>query len=90
MTDIDAALARFRELPVHPGLATIDDPVLAALADRPAAPTRASASMLGIAGAVAMAIGVAGSLLPSAPARASVSFGTPPALAPSSLLGGGE
>jgi hypothetical protein len=48
--------------------------------------------MLGIAAMMAMAIGVAGSLLPSAPAGASAvaSFGTPPALAPSRLLGGDE
>jgi hypothetical protein len=92
MTDIDFALGRIRDLPVHPGLATIDQPVMAALADRPAGAARPSAPMLGIAAMMAMAIGVAGSLLPSAPAGASAvaSFGTPPALAPSRLLGGDE
>jgi hypothetical protein len=90
MTDIDAALARLRDMPVPAGLSAIDAPVLAALADRPAGSARASASMLGIAAAVAMTIGMAGSLLPSTPAHASAAFGAPPALAPSSLLGGDE
>jgi hypothetical protein len=36
-----------------------------------------------------MMIGMAGSLLPSAPAHAAP-FGAPPALAPSTLLGGDE
>ena len=80
MTDIDAALARLREMPVHPGLGSID----AAILDGIAAGVRQPLS-----GSV---VGMAGSLIPGASVTAApvAPFGASPALAPSTLLGGGE
>ncbi len=92
MTNIDAALARLREMPVHPDLESIDLAVMADIAERTSASTSMSAAMLGLAATTALLVGVAGSVIQPAPVRmASVApFGTPAALAPSTLLGGGE
>lgn len=92
MTDIDAALARLREMPVHPRLASIDAAVLAGVAMHAAGPRPLSGNVFGAAALAALTIGVVGSVLPGTPVRAAsvAPFGTPPALAPSSLLGSGE
>ena len=90
MTDIDTALASLREMPVHPGLVSLDAAVMADIAARAAAPL--SGAMFGLAGTAALLVGVAGSVIEPAPVRAAsaVPFGTPVTLAPSTLLGGGE
>jgi len=89
MTDIDTALARLRDLPVDPRLDHLDDAVFGVLAARRAA---ASGPMIGIAAGCALAIGIAGSAIVGDESRAApvVAFGTPAALAPSSLLGSRE
>jgi hypothetical protein len=92
MTKIDAELARLREMPVHPRLAWIDAAVLAGVAIHAAGSRPLSATVFGMAAIAALTIGIAGSVLPGTPVSAApvAPFGTPPALAPSSLLGGGE
>lgn len=92
MTDIDATLAQLREMPVHPGLSSIDAAVLEQVAMRAAGSHPLSATVFGVAALAALTIGIASSVLPSTPASAAsvAPFGTPPALAPSSLLGSGE
>ena len=88
MTDIDAMLARLRESPVHPGLAMIDASVLAELATCEKAPAPLGTRAFGMAAIMALAIGVAGSAFPGAPATAAVlPVGVSSALAPSTLLG---
>ena len=90
MTNIDAALARLREMPVHPDLASIDVAVMADLVARPSASV--SGAMLGLAATAALLIGVAGSVIQPGPVRAASAapFGTSTPLAPSTLLGSGE
>ncbi len=80
MTDLDL----LRDIAPHPGLDGIEQRVLARVAarQREAAGSRTT---LGLA-AVAMLMGVAGSWFPAAPAQAAATFGTPGALAPSTLL----
>ncbi len=90
MTNIDGALARLREMPVHPGLASIDAAVMADIDARASTPR--SGAVLGLAATAALLIGVAGSVIQPAPVLATgvAPFGAPAALAPSTLLGGGE
>src|SRR3546814_3096198 len=85
MTDIDAELARLREMPVHPRLASIDAAVLADVAIQAAGSRPLSGTVFGMAAISALAIGIAGSALPGTPVRAAsvAPFGAPPALAPS-------
>jgi len=89
MTDIDTALASLREMPVHPGLASLDVAVMTDIAARASAPL--SGAMLGLAATAALLIGAAGSVIPPPPVRAAdiTPFGAPAALAPSTLLGSG-
>lgn len=89
MTDIDAMLARLRESPVHPGLATMDAAIFDELTARASVPATLGAGGLSMVAAIALMIGVVGSALPGTPVKAaSISpFGAPPALAPSTLLG---
>jgi len=92
MTDLDAAFARLRDMPVDPRLAKVDAAVLDGLARAAAAPPF-SATVFGTAAlaALALALGFAGALVPGTPAGATPApFGAPPALAPSSLLAGSE
>ena len=88
MAEIDIILARLRTGPVHPDLADMDAFVLAAIEGR--ANTESGQGFRGLAVAAAMALfmGIAGSVLPGAANRTiSISpFGVPPALAPSTLL----
>jgi hypothetical protein len=92
MTDIDAALARLRDVPVHPGLASIDAAVLERVAMDAAGQHPLSVKAFGMAAIAALSLGIASSVIPGMPASAAsiAPFGTPPALAPSSLLGSGE
>jgi hypothetical protein len=89
MTDIDTALARLRELPVHPGLGAIDARVLERLALRASGAPPHSARVFGMAAVLAMSIGIVGSAIPGVPVPAAsvLPFGGPSALAPSTLLG---
>lgn len=91
MTDIDAALAHIREMPVHPRLASIDAMVLERLAIQ-AASRPLPGTIFGIAALTALTIGIAGAVVPNTPVRAAsaMPFGVPPALAPSTLLGSAE
>jgi len=91
MIDIDSALARMREMPADPRLASIDAVVLERLAlqvnSRPL-----SGTIFGVAAIVALSIGFASTVLPDAPVQtASIApFGAPSALAPSTLLASAE
>ena len=86
MNNVDEMLARLANAPLPSRLATMDQAVFAGLAQY----DRSGASRsLGIAGMVALAVGVASTGLPASPAVAAPSvtpFGVPSALAPSSLL----
>lgn len=92
MTNIDAELARLREMPLHPRLASIDAAVLEGVAIRAAGSRPLSGTVFGMTALAALTIGIASSALPGTPVRAAsiAPFGAPPALAPSALLGGGE
>lgn len=92
MNDLDSALARVRDLPVPPRLAAIDTAVLARIAARDAEGRAPAGRLFGLAALAALAIGMAGAVLPEAPVKAAavVPFGAPAALLPSSLLGNGE
>jgi hypothetical protein len=88
MDDIDNLLARIRDLPLDPRLDTIDGAVFDGLAHRDA--SRATIPAMAMVAALSLVIGLAGSLVPAQPVRAAATFplGAPPALAPSTLLGG--
>ena len=89
MSDLDEVLARIGGAPLPPRLATMDEAVLAGLAEHQRNSARNSLRSLSIAAIVALAIGVFSTSLPGSPAAAAPSvtvFGAPPALAPSSLL----
>ncbi|EXS70509.1 MULTISPECIES: hypothetical protein [unclassified Sphingobium] len=93
MTDVDAALARLREAPVHPRLATIDEAVLNHMIARTSARDVSPAGFFGMAAVGALIMGIAGSSFPGEPVRLASSispFGAPPMLAPSTLLESGE
>lgn len=87
--DVDAALNRLRELPVDTRLARMDGVVLEAIASSRFAGTPLSGAMISIAAGVALAIGLAGSIMSPYPESAPsiAPFGAPATLAPSSLLG---
>ncbi len=89
MTDIDAMLAQLRDGPVHPGLSSIDDAVMDELAVRAQATPVLSGKAFGMAAAMALIVGIAGSALPGGEVRAAPisPLGAPPMLAPSTLLG---
>ena len=91
MTDLDAALATLARAPLHPGLGSIDDAVLAGLGARLSRGGISNGS-LGVAACAALAIGIAGATLPEEPARAAslTPLGAPLVLAPSTLLASAE
>ena len=90
MDHLDTLLAGMKGLPVDPRLAGIDGAVLRGIASRQQARNQLRA--MAIVALVSLGVGVAGSVVPSEPVRAATVFplGAPAALAPSSLLGGGE
>lgn len=90
MTDIDTMLAQLRDGPIHPGLNAIDAAVMDELAERAQATPMLSGKAFGLAGAMALAVGIAGSALPGGEVKAAPisPLGAPPMLAPSTLLGG--
>jgi len=90
MTDIDAALAQLRTLPLHPGLAAMDQAVLKEVVLGPRRAEAISPSTMGLAALASLAIGLASSTFAPANAAPPMPFGTPAALAPSTLLGLGE
>jgi hypothetical protein len=83
MHNLDETLKQLGNAPLDPRLATMDQIVLAGLAERRESAN--SARALGLAAFAALALGIAGAGLPGAPAVAGP-LGAPPALAPSSLL----
>lgn len=88
-TDLDAALRRLAEQPVHPGLANLENDVLKLIAaERRAGGVTMRSGMLAAVGAVSL--GIAGGGLSSAAATAQVPtlspFGPSVPLAPSTLL----
>ncbi|MGV3481205.1 MAG: hypothetical protein ACO1O3_14740 [Sphingobium sp.] len=89
MTDIDVMLAQLRDGPVHPGLTAIDAAVMDELAERAQATPALSGKAFGMAAAMALVVGIAGSALPGGEVRAAPisPLGAPPMLAPSTLLG---
>ncbi|MBN8812344.1 MULTISPECIES: hypothetical protein [unclassified Sphingomonas] len=91
MTDIDAALARLREMPLHPRLAAIDATVLDHMATRSVS-RPVPGMVFGLAALSALTFGIASAAVPGTPARAAqlAPFGTSPALAPSTLLSSAE
>ncbi len=90
MNDLDTLFARMRDLPVDPRLGAMDEAVLAGLASRQQARTQMRA--MALVAVVSLSVGLLGSIVPAEPVRAATVFplGAPAALAPSSLLGGGE
>lgn len=91
MTDIDAALARLRELPLHPRLAAMDASVLDQIAARSVS-RPVPGTVFGLAALSALTVGIASTAVPAPQARAAplAPFGTSPALAPSTLLSSAE
>ena len=88
MTDIDLALARLGQAPVPAGLAAIDDAVLSGVTRRRQEVALAP-RLMGLAGAFALGLGIAGGSLSSsdpASAQSLSPFATAGALAPSALL----
>lgn len=88
MMNLDDMLDQLRSAPPHPRLAALEDTVLAKIGQ--AHPTEARAPLI-VAAAAALAIGLAGGVLPSVEsgsATAAVPLGAPGPLAPSALLGG--
>lgn len=90
MTDLDMQLARIGALPTDPRLATIDGAVLAGLAEAAAQPPVLPGAALGVIAALALMAGAAVAAIPrpATPSTGLDPFGTPMALAPSTLLGG--
>ena len=91
MTDLDAALATLAHAPLHPGLGSIDEAVLAGLGAHLRRGGISNGS-LGVAACAALVIGIAGAALPGKPASAAslTPLGTPFVLAPSTLLASAE
>ena len=91
MTDLDAALATLAHAPLHPGLGSIDEAVLAGLGVHLRRGGISNGS-LGVAACAALVIGIAGAALPGKPASAAslTPLGTPLVLAPSTLLASAE
>lgn len=88
MMNLDDMLDQLRSEPPHPRLAALDDAVLAKIGL--VRPAEARAPLL-VAAAAALALGLAGGVLPSVEsgsATAAVPLGAPGPLAPSALLGG--
>lgn len=85
--DVDAALRQMRELPVDPRLAGIEGGVFDGIADARGKPL--GGRLVGLAASLALLIGLLGSTIPgyADPAPSAAPFGTPSALAPSTLLG---
>jgi len=86
--DLDLTLRRLGEMPVPPGLAAMDDAVLAGV-DRARQDAAGGTLLMGATVAVALALGVAGGgLAGTAPvsARTLSPFAPDNALAPSTLL----
>ena len=93
MNNIDDMLAGLSAAPLPTRLMTIDDAVLAQVAERQANAAPLSGSMIGLVLVTAVGMGIAGAVFPSAPAQASRTispFGAPAGLAPSTLLDSGE
>ena len=89
MTDLDALLSDMRDLPLDPRLDHIDDVVLAGVARR--AQLQASLRAIALVATLSLGVGIAGSVVPAEPVQAAVfPLGAPAALAPSTLLDGGE
>ena len=91
MTDLDAALATLAHAPLHPGLGSIDEAVLAGLGAHLRRGGISNGS-LGVAACAALVIGIAGAALPGETASAAslTPLGTPLVLAPSTLLASAE
>lgn len=86
-TDIDAALRRLADGD-HPGLAAMDETVMARIYERRRSDAAFGAPLMAMAALGAVTLGVAVGMLPAAPAAAaSLSpFGPSNPLAPSTLL----
>jgi hypothetical protein len=87
-TNIDDALAAMRRQPSHNGLVGLEDRVLRAIENQSV--TTVGTGMTLTAVTLALALGVFSNVVPSTKANAAPSlapFGTPSALAPSTLLG---
>ena len=86
MAYLNEMLTQLGNAPLDPRLAGIDEAVFAGLAARD---TTSATRSIALAAVAALAIGVVSTGLPGTPAIASPSvtpFGSPPALAPSSML----
>jgi len=86
--DLDAALRRLSAVPVHPGLESIDDAVLARLHARAAATSFQGIRIGAVAAVAALVLGMAsGGPAPASAAPNTLSpFGPSSPLAPSTLL----
>ena len=83
MSNLDDLLARLRDAPPPAGLATLDTSVMTDLTRR--RETIEARGGLALAGAIAIVVGVGGTLIPGTPAAAEPLLGVPSA-APSHLL----
>ena len=88
--DLDDALSRLASGAPHRGLAGLEDRVLGAIASSRATGIGAGATLAAMG--FALALGAMSNLAPASEARASPlsPLGAPSALAPSTLLGGGQ
>jgi hypothetical protein len=89
MDDLDKLLGHLREAPTPPRLALIDRAVMAAVVAHPAGRDTLTGATFGLAGVAALLIGIASSAIaqPTVYAAPIAPFGSPSALAPSTLLG---
>lgn len=92
MNDLDKLLGRLREAPTPSRLSLIDEGVMAAVAAHPAGRDTLTIATFGLAAVAALLVGIAGSVIspPTVYAAPIAPFGSPSALAPSTLLGEGQ
>lgn len=88
MDDLDKAFMKLRSLPVPPRLATLEAGVMAGIDAERRAAAIPTGPALGLAAIVALAVGMAGAIVPTGPlpATPAPTFGTGTDLAPSTLL----
>ena len=88
MDDLDRAFMQLRALPVPPRLATLETDVMAGIDAERRAAAMTTGPALGLAAIVALALGMAGAIIPTGPLKATPAptFGIGADLAPSTLL----
>lgn len=90
MDGIDKTLAQIGAIRAPEQLSSMDEAVLLRLSALQGSASLASGRKMSVAAIVAIGIGMASNLAPSAPRQAPLPFGAPTSLAPSSLLAAPE